>query len=365
MPNAALPGCRCRNRAGSAPATDRSRESADRAAMPALRHIVLGQRQGGHGATPAQGAQVVQHPAVARPPVAAEKCDTPEPPPIAPQVAAHRAGHLTGPDRRPHDHRVVVARRPPAGLDGRGQAQQGLEQRPQEAQHTASAHAVDDLLDIGAAMLGDLFGQPAGVAAAGVVHQQDRPRVALQARHGGWWAGAHPCRLAAGEHRFGLHPHRIPLAMVSSGCLRRRHMAVPKPSPHCEPAGNTTSGVGAGRAVRSGDARVPRLGRHRAQCDRLQGGIGLARNGEAFPVEVPIWRTEALSDLGPGQCVAAQMLDQSRQPGLLAQLTTRLRSIIDLAPTGQLPRRAPASRRWRSCASSRSAGSSPTRPCRA
>ena len=61
--------------------------------------------------------------------------------------------------------------------------------------------------------------------------------------------------------------------------------------------------------------------------------LGLRANGEEFPMEVTISRIEASSDLGPGQFVTAQMLDLSRQPGLLAQLTTRLRNIIDLAPT--------------------------------
>ena len=61
--------------------------------------------------------------------------------------------------------------------------------------------------------------------------------------------------------------------------------------------------------------------------------LGLRANGEEFPMEVTISRIEASRDLGPGEFVTAQMLDLSRQPGLLVQLTTRLRNIIDLAPT--------------------------------
>lgn len=61
--------------------------------------------------------------------------------------------------------------------------------------------------------------------------------------------------------------------------------------------------------------------------------LGLRANGEEFPMQVTISRIDASSDLGPGQFATAQMLDLSRQPGLLAQLTTGLRNIIDLAPT--------------------------------
>jgi two-component system sensor histidine kinase UhpB len=60
--------------------------------------------------------------------------------------------------------------------------------------------------------------------------------------------------------------------------------------------------------------------------------LGLRVNGEEFPMAVTISRIEATSDLGPGQFVIAHLLDLSQQPGLPAQLTTRLRSIIDLAP---------------------------------
>ena len=92
---------------------------------------------------------------------------------LAVEIAAHRAGHATGPDRGADGHQIVVGRIPLRVADRRQPSGQGIPAGAEKAEQAPPVFLVDDFFDIGTERVGHRLAKSPRGAGQRIIDNQD------------------------------------------------------------------------------------------------------------------------------------------------------------------------------------------------